>query len=244
MQQNRSLTRLCAAISDQIDALMRPAGQLSRYGLGRMLSLSADALASLTTESRGTPNSLGDQLLLRELAGDEIAEQISELMGTEDAPTLARQLAPQLADLAALLGQARFSNTVTSRFGPIRAIDYLRGLNVVLVDLAIDTKGIAQPAATAEAVRALAQVIAERHPGRSIELRVPPYAAVQLGAQAEGPIHTRGTPPNVVETDPQTFLALAIARQSWTRAAEAGRLNHSGAHAAEVAQVFPVFKPR
>lgn len=244
MQQNRSLTRLCAAISDQIDALMQPAGQLSRYGLGRMLSLSSDALAALQTESRGTPNSLADQLMLREAAGDEVSEQISGLMGNEDATTLARQLAPQLADLSALLGQGQFSNTVASRFGPIRAIDYLRAINLLLVDLAFDTKGIAQPGATAEAVRALAQVIADRHPGRSIELRVPPYTAVQLGAQAAGPIHTRGTPPNVVETDPQTFLALAIARQSWTRAAEAGRLNHSGAHAAEVAQVFPVFKPR
>ena len=57
-----------------------------------------------------------------------------------------------------------------------------------------------------EAVRTLLTVLAERAPGRSVEVRVPPYGAVQC---VTGPRHTRGTPPNVVEMDPATWLALA-----------------------------------
>ncbi|WP_019806646.1 sterol carrier family protein, partial [Saccharomonospora halophila] len=76
-------------------------------------------------------------------------------------------------------------------------------------------------------------------PGRSVEVRVPPYAAVQCVA---GPRHTRGTPPNVVETDPRTWLELATGRLEWTDAVESGRVDVSGARAAEVAHRLPVVR--
>lgn len=76
--------------------------------------------------------------------------------------------------------------------------------------------------------RALARSFAAAHPGRSVELRVPPYVAVQC---VEGPRHTRGTPPNVVETDPLTWLLLCAGRLPWARAVEEGRLSASGARA-------------
>lgn len=74
-------------------------------------------------------------------------------------------------------------------------------------------------------VRVLADLLAERAPGRSVELRIPPVAAVQL---IEGPRHTRGTPPGVVETDPATFLRLATGRLTWPEAVEHGRVRASG----------------
>jgi uncharacterized protein (TIGR03083 family) len=74
-------------------------------------------------------------------------------------------------------------------------------------------------------VRALAGLLAARAPGRSVELRVPPAAAVQL---IGGPRHNRGTPPGVVETDPVTFLRLATGRMAWSDAVERGRLRASG----------------
>lgn len=77
-------------------------------------------------------------------------------------------------------------------------------------------------------VKELAAVLAERHPGRSVEVRVPPYAAVQCVA---GPRHTRGTPPNVVETDPVTFLRLAAGREPWAAAVADGRVRASGERA-------------
>ena len=67
-----------------------------------------------------------------------------------------------------------------------------------------------------------------RAPGRSVEVRVPPYAAVQV---VEGVRHTRGTPPAVVETDAETWLALATGRLSWTEAEAAGSIRASGERA-------------
>lgn len=88
----------------------------------------------------------------------------------------------------------------------------------------------AQPArdVLARAVRVSLRALAQRAPGGAVEVRVPPFAAVQCGA---GPRHTRGTPPNVVETDPRTWLALATARQTWPDAIASGRVAASGPRA-------------
>jgi hypothetical protein len=75
------------------------------------------------------------------------------------------------------------------------------------------------------AVRLLADRLATRYPGRSVEVRIPPYAAVQCIA---GPRHTRGTPPNVVETDPATFVGLACGFVTWDAATADGRVRASG----------------
>ena len=78
------------------------------------------------------------------------------------------------------------------------------------------------------AVTYLLGVLAGRAPGRAVEVRVPPYAAVQV---IEGPRHTRGTPPNVVETDPVTWIALAAGRAGWTEAVATGKVRASGPRA-------------
>jgi hypothetical protein len=78
------------------------------------------------------------------------------------------------------------------------------------------------------AVRYLLDALAERAPGRAVEVRVPPFAAVQCVA---GPRHTRGTPPNVVETDPATWLALATGTLGWAEAVGAGKVRASGPRA-------------
>lgn len=88
---------------------------------------------------------------------------------------------------------------------------------------------------TAAVCRAGCARLGERHPGPTIEVRVPPFAAVQVGFGA-GPTHTRGTPPNVVEMSPETFVDLAVGRLAWPEA----RLNVSGVHADEAAQAFPL----
>ncbi|RJL30970.1 sterol carrier family protein [Bailinhaonella thermotolerans] len=78
------------------------------------------------------------------------------------------------------------------------------------------------------AVRSLLDELAARAPGRAVEVRVPPLAAVQC---VEGPRHTRGTPPNVVETDPRTWLELATGALSWADATAGGRVGVSGTRA-------------
>ena len=68
-------------------------------------------------------------------------------------------------------------------------------------------------------------LLQRRAPGNSVEVRVPPYAAVQV---VEGVRHTRGTPPAVVETDADTWIALARGELAWTDAVSAGRVAASG----------------
>jgi hypothetical protein len=78
------------------------------------------------------------------------------------------------------------------------------------------------------AVRYTLQLLAEQAPGGTVEVRVPPHGAVQC---VEGPRHTRGTPPNVIETDAATWLALAVGDLSWADARAAGRVHASGQRA-------------
>lgn len=90
----------------------------------------------------------------------------------------------------------------------------------------------------AAAVRLSLRTLAELAPGNSVEVRVPPFAAVQC---IEGPRHTRGTPGNVVETDPKTWLELAIGALLWNDAVAGGRVVASGSRA-DLAQLLPIVR--
>src|SRR6478752_2849717 len=87
----------------------------------------------------------------------------------------------------------------------------------------------------AEAVRLTARTLAASAPGASVEVRVPPFVAVQC---IEGPRHTRGNPPNVVETDPRTWLLLATGLLDLDAAGAAVQM--SGSRAGEVARWLPL----
>ncbi|MEJ3403664.1 sterol carrier family protein [Rathayibacter sp. YIM 133350] len=78
------------------------------------------------------------------------------------------------------------------------------------------------------AVRFTLQALADRAPGNTVEMRVPPFGAVQCIA---GPRHTRGTPPNVIETDAATWLELATGRLAWAEATASGSVHASGLRA-------------
>lgn len=80
----------------------------------------------------------------------------------------------------------------------------------------------------ATAVRFLLEELAALAPGNSVEMRVPPFGATQCVA---GPRHTRGTPPNVIETDPETWVALATGRAEWQSALADARVTASGTRA-------------
>ena len=86
------------------------------------------------------------------------------------------------------------------------------------------------------AVKTSARWLAQQVPGRSVELRVPPHVAVQC---IEGPRHTRGTPPNVVETDAATWLRLASGRLSWADAVAEGKVSASG-NRADLSGLLPL----
>ena len=100
--------------------------------------------------------------------------------------------------------------------------------------------GTVIPRATlALAARQVAARLGMVRPGRTIEVRVPPFTAVQIGSADGGPTHTRGTPPTVVETDVATFLALASGDVSWVDAVAARKVTASGVHA-DLSDLFPL----
>ena len=87
-----------------------------------------------------------------------------------------------------------------------------------------------------DSVKATLALLVAANPGRAIEVRIPPYAAVQCG---EGPTHTRGTPPNVIEMDAQTWLALASGEKSWADAMAEGLIVASGVRA-DLTELLPL----
>jgi len=123
-------------------------------------------------------------------------------------------------------GRARVDHATVQR--AVAAIaDWLR-------DDSSDAPGRSELAA---AVRSSARLLAADAPGSSVEVRVPPFVAVQC---ITGPRHTRGTPPNVVETDPRTWLRLVTGLVDFESAVENGSLVASGSRAHEVARWLPL----
>ncbi|MEU3606528.1 sterol carrier family protein [Streptomyces sp. NPDC035033] len=132
------------------------------------------------------------------------------------------------------LADASGDRLVPTRFGAMVLADFLVTRTVELVvhtdDLAAAT-GVEIPydrQALAACTRLLADALAAKAPGGAVEVRIPPYAVVQC---VEGPRHTRGTPPNVVETDPLTWIRLATGRTDWAAERDAARIAASGERA-------------
>lgn len=114
----------------------------------------------------------------------------------------------------------------------IKAIDGISALE------SIKAAGLelADDAQLATACRFLLEELAERAPGNSVEVRVPPYGATQC---IQGPRHTRGTPPNTVEMNPQVWFALATGKISWQAALAEGKVLASGTRA-DLSEVLPL----
>jgi hypothetical protein len=111
---------------------------------------------------------------------------------------------------------------------PAPRIDPAQGaaaVSAALAQLAADPAAIVERSTLATAVRYLLQVFADAHPGHSVEVRVPPFGAVQA---VEGPRHTRGTPANVVELGPREWVLLATGKVGWTTLTDEAKLSASG----------------
>ncbi|MFD9323236.1 sterol carrier family protein [Streptomyces sp. NPDC060053] len=137
--------------------------------------------------------------------------------------------------IAAALATAPGDRLLAARTGAMTVADYLVTRTVELVvhtdDLNAAVPGLDIPydrQALAAATRLLADALAVRAPGGATEVRIPPYAVVQC---VEGPRHTRGTPPNVVETDPLTWIRLATGRVTWSEAVGQAKVAASGERA-------------
>jgi hypothetical protein len=102
-----------------------------------------------------------------------------------------------------------------------------------------DAHSVPARADLAAAVRLTARTLAAVAPGASVEVRVPPFVAVQC---VSGPRHTRGTPPNVVETDPRTWLLLATGLLQVADGTASGALRLSGSRAGEIESWLPLVR--
>lgn len=170
---------------------------------------------------------------------ESIARRTQETAGDASGPELVEQLSAVVETLAARLAEPAPPAVVLGPRGPIRREDILA---TRLIEVVVHSDDLSRTLPEREPVpllrgplgrcsRTLAAILAGQSPGRSVEVRIPPYAAVQCGLGDPGPTHTRGTPPNVVETDAVTFLRLATGRTSWAEAMATGRVHASGLRA-------------
>ena len=123
---------------------------------------------------------------------------------------------------------------MSRRVDPQATVDAVAAVTEWLRD---PSAGTPDRAALGAAVRLTAHTLAAIAPGASVEVRIPPFVAVQC---ISGPRHTRGTPPNVVETDPRTWLLLATGLRAFDAEAAGGRVWMSGGRAGEIAALFPL----
>ncbi|MER7396747.1 sterol carrier family protein [Streptomyces sp. NPDC000151] len=170
---------------------------------------------------------------------DKIDAYVRETAAEQDPVALLDRAAERYATLVAGAADDRL---LPVRTGAMRLDEVLVTRCVELVvhtdDLAAAT-GTEIPfdrQALAAATRLLADALAEKAPGGSVEVRVPPFAVVQCVA---GPRHTRGTPPNVVETAPLTWLRLATGRTAWADAVADAAVSASGERA-DLGEYLPV----
>ncbi|WP_405779085.1 sterol carrier family protein [Streptomyces sp. NBC_00859] len=178
-------------------------------------------------------------------ATGRVADRISEDVRAIAAASTPEELFARTADrITERLPGADGERLITTRVGAMRLCDYLVSRCVELVvhtDDLNDAAGLEIPydrQALAACTRLLADALAAKAPGASTEVRVPPYAVVQC---VEGPRHTRGTPPNVVETDPLNWIRLATGRTRWRTAVAAAQVAASGERA-DLSALLPVMR--
>ena len=197
--------------------------------LAAHFGLVADSIrAASESMSQEKPLRLGDYIATYRTGADGIDAKTREF-ASGDGFLFSVDASEVQAELA--LSQIEGNPVVAARRGPIRWVDFLR---TRCIELTVHTDDLVRSVENGPSMsrpclqvstRALADVLGWRAPGRSVEVRVPPFAAVQCIA---GVSHKRGTPPAVVETDPVTFCRLAAGRITWDAAAASGALQFSG----------------
>jgi uncharacterized protein (TIGR03083 family) len=251
-----------AAYAAQLESLLTWLGRLPASAWdqpSRLPAWTVGVLAFHTTEvpgsltralaggvSRDKPLSIASYTSRWHAAAPEIAERAGDgAAGLSIADVVARHRS-ETAAMDAALDAAGGDPVVAARRGPIRASDLLvtrvNELVVHSLDLSASVPAQEPVALDRQALgiscRMLTAVLAERAPGHTVEVRVPPYAAVQC---VEGPRHTRGTPPNVVEVDPVTWVELATGRLEWGTAMAATKVRASGERS-DLSALLPVLR--
>ena len=244
---DRTLAAELAAYAEQADALGDWCADLPQDAFARPSVLAGWDLRTLIGHIVGSKEGIADWLATRSpdkplapatyvrafaAAAADIAAQSIAIAGEHSPAELLERLRAPFVDPAPTVA----ATVIAGPRGPITARDFvrLRVLDLVVHcdDIARSLPNRAAPPllrpALGTTTRLLAEVLAVAAPGRSVEVRIAPFVAVQAIA---GPRHTRGTPPNVVETDPVTWLRVATGRVSFADAVADGSIRASGTRA-------------
>jgi uncharacterized protein (TIGR03083 family) len=209
--------------------------------LGHIVGSKEGLATYLETRSTGRATPVADYVRAYAPAAADISAGSVEITGDHSPAELLDRLRGPAG-----IGDATDATVLAGPRGPISAHDFARTRVLDLVvhcdDFSRSRPDLAPVPLTRPALatttRTLAEMLAAQAPGRSVELRVPPFVAVQA---VPGPRHTRGTPPNVVETDPVTWLRLATGRAPFADAVTGGAVRASGTRA-DLAPYLPVLR--
>jgi uncharacterized protein (TIGR03083 family) len=160
-------------------------------------------------------------------AAADVDLRTRERAGTKPPGVLRAEVRAAVDELAAVVEVTDAGRVIPTRLAPMRFDEFLitRCVEGVVHGLDLDPVVDPDPLALRLTTKVLLAALVTKAPGHTVEVRVPPIAAVQC---VEGPRHTRGTPSNVVEADPLTWVRLAAGRLGWAEAVGDGRVRASG----------------
>jgi uncharacterized protein (TIGR03083 family) len=201
-----------------------------RMLLAHVVLVYEGGVRGLRSPTDDAPLAVADYVRRYRPAADTIAASTAEVAGVHSPAELIDRLR---AAVAAVPADVDPTQTVLGGRGPIKAFDWIATRIVEAVAHSDDASRSVpdrpavpvERAAMAHATRTLAGLLTTQAPGRSVEVRVPPFVAVQAVA---GPRHTRGTPANVVETDPMTWVRIATGRVGFGEAVATAAVRASG----------------
>jgi uncharacterized protein (TIGR03083 family) len=250
-QQVAAFTAQSAELADWLDTLPADAfaapSVLSDWDVrtlvGHIVLVQAGLAEQLGTRSDHPATPIAEFVRRYRLAADHIGE-CTRAATADHAPAELIGKLRHTAPVTAAAAETPDRAVLRAGRGPITALDWA---TTRLIELVVHCDDLSrsrperepvplQRAALAGTARALAEILAAQAPGRSVEVRVPPFVAVQA---IGGPRHTRGTPPNVVETDALTWLRLATGRARFEQAVAAGAVAASGGRA-DLARYLPL----
>lgn len=210
-------------------------GWTVRLLTGHLLMVHRGLLDALGRPDEATPLSIGAYVSRYRPSHEDIEATTNELTADHTPDELLTEIDLAVRSLQTTLSRP-LPPVIRAPRGPLTVTDCL---TTRVIELIVHTDDLNRSLpdrasivfdrkAMGIAVRALTGMLETAYPGRSVEVRVPPFAAVQA---IDGPRHTRGTPPNVIETDGVTFVRLATGRLSWPEALEKALVRASGSRA-------------
>ncbi|MEP7180423.1 MAG: sterol carrier family protein [Pseudonocardiales bacterium] len=244
LEQSAALTGFLAAVPDE--EFRRPSALADwdvRTLVGHVLLVHVGLLRALDRPANDRPSPPHEFVKRYRRDVAMIAQSTREMTAERSAQELRAKLVEAAALIEAKL-RAPQPRVVDTPRGVTSVADFLK---TRLIELVVHSDDLSrsfperepvplQRAALAAVTRVLAEILAGQAPGRTVEVRVPPFVAVQA---IDGPRHTRGTPPNVVETDPVTWLRMATGRIEFGDALAQGTATASGSRA-DLTRYLPV----